>query len=75
MEDGLVLPDTRMCLDYGGDEISELYLRMLERINFPYQGANLGRTYDWTMMEDLKQKSTSLAEVGSSFAYCRTASL
>ena len=52
-----------MTLDYGGEDISELYLRMLERIDFPYRGANLGKTYDWTMMEDLKQKSASLAEV------------
>lgn len=66
VEEGLVLPDTRMVLDYGGDDVSELYLRLLQRIDFPYREANLGRLHDWTMMEEIKQKSASLAEVSSS---------
>lgn len=63
VEEGLVLSETRLALDYGGDDVSELYLRLLERINLPYRSANLSRTYDWTMMEDLKFRSASLAEV------------
>jgi len=62
VEEGLVLAETRMSLSYGGDDVSELYLRLLERINLPYRTADLCRTYDWTMMEDLKFRSESLAE-------------
>ena len=62
VEEGLVLAETRMSLSYGGDDVSELYLRLLERINLPYRTADLCRTYDWTMMEDLKFRSASLAE-------------
>lgn len=63
VEEGLVLSETRLALDYGGDDVSELYLRLLERINLPYRSADLSRSYDWTMMEDLKFRSASLAEV------------
>lgn len=63
VEEGLVLSETRLALDYGGDDVSELYLRLLERINLPYRSADLTRTYDWIMMEDLKFRSASLAEV------------
>jgi len=62
VEEGLVLAETRMSLSYGGDDVSELYLRLLERIDLPYRRADLCRTYDWTMMEDLKFRSASLAE-------------
>ena len=68
VEEGLVLAETRMSLSYGGDDVSELYLRLLERINLPYRTADLCRTYDWTMMEDLKFRSVSLAE--ASFHIC-----
>ncbi|KAF8318672.1 actin-like ATPase domain-containing protein [Clavulina sp. PMI_390] len=62
IEEGLVLSETRLALDYGGDDISELYLRLLERINLPYRSVDLNRTYYWTMIEDLKTRSASLAE-------------
>jgi actin-related protein 8 len=67
VEEGLVLPETRMSLNYGGDDISELYLCLLERINLPYRDADLSRTHDWHMMEDLKFRSASLAEVNTHF--------
>lgn len=57
-----------MALDYGGDDVSELYLRLLERINLPYKeriNVDLARTWEWRMMEDLKGKSASLAEVSA----------
>ena len=63
VEEGLIIPDTRLLLNYGGDDISELYLRLLERINLPYKDANLVRAYDWSMMDDLKLRTASLAEV------------
>lgn len=55
-----------MALDYGGDDVSELYLRLLERINLPYKeriNVDMARTWEWRMMEDLKGRSASLAEV------------
>jgi len=42
--------------------MSELYLRLFERINSPYRTADMCSTYDWTMMEYLKLRSENLAE-------------
>src|ERR1700721_3126906 len=63
IEEGLVLPDTRLSLDYGGDYISELFYVLLNRIGLPYKEVDLSRLYDWNMMEDLKTRSATLAEV------------
>lgn len=54
---------TRMCLNIGGDDITEFLWILLERICFPYRDLNLARTYDWQVMEDLKDRLCSLAEV------------
>ncbi|KAF9518979.1 hypothetical protein BS47DRAFT_1370856 [Hydnum rufescens UP504] len=63
IEEGLVLPDTRISLDYGGDDISEFFHLLLARIGLPYKEADLSRLYDWNMIEDLKTRSATLAEV------------
>lgn len=48
----------------GGDDITEFLYVLLERINFPYRDVNLARWYDWSVMEDLKIRLCTLAEVG-----------
>ncbi|OBZ74041.1 putative actin-related protein 8 [Grifola frondosa] len=62
VDDGLVLPDTRMTLSMGGDDITEFLYVLLERISFPYRDMNLARSYDWNIMEDLKARLCTLAE-------------
>jgi actin-related protein 8 len=52
-----------MCLNMGGDDITEFLYVLLERINFPYREVNLARWYDWNVMEDLKARLCTLAEV------------
>lgn len=52
-----------MCLSMGGDDITEFLYVLLERINFPYRDINLARWYDWNVMEDLKARLCTLAEV------------
>src|ERR1700733_3672467 len=53
-----------MCLSMGGDDITEFLYVLLERISFPYRDINLARWYDWNVMEDLKTRLCTLAEVG-----------
>jgi hypothetical protein len=53
-----------MSLNLGGDDITEFLYVLLERISFPYRDLNLARWYDWTVMEDLKARLCTLAEVG-----------
>lgn len=47
----------------GGDDITEFLYVLLERINFPYKDIDLAQSYDWSIMEDLKSRLCTLAEV------------
>ncbi|GAA6053412.1 hypothetical protein JCM3770_002314 [Rhodotorula araucariae] len=62
VEEGLVLPETRMVLDFGGDDITRFLLTLLLRINLPYKEANLARWYDWIVIEELKERLVVLSE-------------
>ncbi|TFY71544.1 hypothetical protein EVG20_g1464 [Dentipellis fragilis] len=62
VDEGMVIPDTRMYLNMGGDYITEFLTILLERIAFPYRDVNLARSYDWAVMEDLKARLCTLAE-------------
>lgn len=55
----------RMSLNLGGDDITEFLYVLLNRISFPYRDINLARWYDWNVMEDLKTRLCTLAEVGT----------
>ncbi|KAJ7247608.1 hypothetical protein B0H12DRAFT_1124689 [Mycena haematopus] len=62
VDEGLIIPDTRLNLSMGGDDITEFLYVLLERIHFPYRDINLARSYDWNVMEDLKARLCTLAE-------------
>jgi hypothetical protein len=53
----------RMSLNMGGDDITEFLSVLLDRISFPYRDLNLARWYDWNVVEDLKARLCTLAEV------------
>lgn len=52
-----------MFLNMGGDAITEFLYVLLQKINFPYRDLDLARSYDWNVMEDLKARLCTLAEV------------
>ncbi|GAA6010789.1 hypothetical protein JCM10207_005843 [Rhodosporidiobolus poonsookiae] len=62
VEEGMVLPETRMILDFGGDDITSFLLTLLRRINFPYKDADLARYHDWSVIEELKERLVVLSE-------------
>ncbi|KAI1796772.1 actin-like ATPase domain-containing protein [Ganoderma leucocontextum] len=62
VDDGLVIADTRMVLSMGGNDITEFLYVMLEKIGFPYRDLSLARSYDWSVIEDLKARLCTLAE-------------
>ncbi|EMD39130.1 hypothetical protein CERSUDRAFT_112814 [Gelatoporia subvermispora B] len=62
VDDGFVLPETRMLLDMGGDDITEFFYVLLEKIGFPYKDVDLARSYDVVIIEDLKARLCTLAE-------------
>ena len=47
----------------GGDDITEFLHVLLQRISFPYRELDLARSYDWNVVEDLKARLCTLAEV------------
>ncbi|EPQ56568.1 actin-like ATPase domain-containing protein [Gloeophyllum trabeum ATCC 11539] len=47
VDEGMVIPDTRISLNMGGNDITEFLYVLLDRINFPYRDVNLARWYDW----------------------------
>ncbi|KAJ8079508.1 actin-like protein arp8 [Marasmius tenuissimus] len=63
VDEGLVISDTRMTLNIGGDDITEFFYVLLERIGFPYREANLARSYDWNVIDTLKCNLCTLSEV------------
>lgn len=52
-----------MSLNMGGDDITEFLHVLLQRISFPYKELDLARSYDWNVVEDLKARLCTLAEV------------
>lgn len=62
IEEGWILPDTRLQLAFGGDDITSVLSEMLRRQNFPYKDMSLNRTWDWQMMERLKEEMIVLSE-------------
>lgn len=62
VDEGLVNSDTRVRLDYGGDDITSAMVSLLERSNFPYRSLDLARSQEWLMMDNLKIKICTLEE-------------
>ncbi|KAE9979196.1 hypothetical protein EG328_001032 [Venturia inaequalis] len=62
VEDGMCLEDSRMNLKYGGDDVTETFIRMMLFDHFPYADINLKRRHDWLLAEELKQKFCTMNE-------------
>ncbi|RCI14574.1 hypothetical protein L249_6640 [Ophiocordyceps polyrhachis-furcata BCC 54312] len=61
VEDGLCVDDSRINLKYGGYDITETFIKMMLYDNFPYQGINLQRRYDFLLAEELKMKHCTMS--------------
>ncbi|KAH8832688.1 hypothetical protein DL96DRAFT_1583022 [Flagelloscypha sp. PMI_526] len=62
VDEGLVVPESRLSLGMGGDDINQCLLALLSRVNFPYSDMDLANLYDWNILDDLKSKHCSLAD-------------
>ncbi|EJD41134.1 actin-like ATPase domain-containing protein [Auricularia subglabra TFB-10046 SS5] len=63
VDEGFLIADTRLNLDLGGDDITELLLRLLGRAGNPWAAsADLSRLDTWLVAEKLKYEHCSLAE-------------
>lgn len=62
VEDGVCIANSRAVLKYGGDDITRCFTALVKRTGFPYRGLDLAQTYDWRLMEELKEKWCTLNE-------------
>lgn len=62
----------RLCLNVGGDDITEFLYVLLQGVKFPYRDCDLSRSYDWAVIENLKCRICTLQEVwvGLSHSHC-----
>lgn len=70
IEDGMIVPDTRLTLNVGGDDITEVFYVLLQQSCFPYKEMDLTRLYDWNLMQDLKhQYCTFIIDISGARPY------
>jgi actin-related protein 8 len=62
VEDGMIIDNSRVNLKYGGQDITEAFVKMIMYNHFPYAELNLNRRYDYQLAEELKQKFCTMTE-------------
>lgn len=63
VEEGMVINDSRILLDYGGDNITETFIKILLQSHFPYKEINLNnRNDDWELAQTLKHNYVTLQD-------------
>ncbi|KAJ2416288.1 actin-like protein arp8 [Coemansia sp. RSA 2530] len=56
VENGFCYQESRVSIMYGGDDITRFLYSLFKQSNFPYHGASLNRNFDWTMINELREK-------------------
>lgn len=55
VDEGMIINDSRVLLNYGGDQITECFIKLLLENSFPYKEIDLGsRVDDWELAQTLK---------------------
>ncbi|KAF2226451.1 chromatin remodeling complex subunit [Elsinoe ampelina] len=62
VEDGMCIEDSRMNLKYGGDDVTETFIKMMLFDKLNYSEMNLNRRHDFILAEELKQKFCTLSD-------------
>lgn len=56
VEEGMIIPDSRVNLKFGGADISLALTKLLLMSSFPFAELNLANAYDFGLIEELKQE-------------------
>lgn len=56
VDDGICLPDSRIRMRFGGDDITHAFAKFLMKSSFPYNELDLQKMHDWKLIDDLKIK-------------------
>lgn len=60
VEEGMCVEGSRMNLKFGGEDVTETFIRMMLFDHFNYADMDLNRRHDWLLAEELKQKFCTL---------------
>ena len=62
VEDGMIIDNSRINLKYGGEDVTDAFVKMTIYNHFPYAEINLNRRYDFLLAEELKSKLCTMNE-------------
>ncbi|CAK7901559.1 actin-like protein Arp8p [[Candida] anglica] len=63
VDEGLIINDSRIVLNYGGDHITETFMKLLLQSSFPYHDINLKSfNDDWELAELLKKNYVTFSD-------------
>jgi len=62
VDEGAVIPDSRINLKYGGDDITEYWTRLLLRSSYPWQDLDLSKEVDRRVLQYAKERWCTLFE-------------
>ncbi|XP_031567507.1 actin-related protein 8-like [Actinia tenebrosa] len=62
VEDGLVIPNSRHWLHYGGRDITRCFYWLLKKVNFPYKECDLKSNLNTFMLTELKETFCHLSQ-------------
>ncbi|GMM37685.1 Arp8 protein [Saccharomycopsis crataegensis] len=62
IDEGMVINDSRIQLDYGGDDITKAFSKMIVQSGFPYKEFDYGNVHDWKLVNDLKEKFSTFED-------------
>lgn len=62
IDEGSVLENSLISLNYGGDDITRLFALLLKQSEFPYNNWDLNSSHGWLCAEELKEKYTTFQD-------------
>lgn len=62
IEDGMIVEHSRVKLVYGGDDVTETFVKMMLHDHFPYADINMNRRHDILLADELKRLCCTMNE-------------
>lgn len=62
IDEGSVLENSLISLNYGGDDITKLFAQLLMQSEFPYKNWDINSSHGWLTAEELKEKYTTFQD-------------
>jgi len=62
VDEGAIIPDSRINLKYGGDDITDFFTRLLLRSAHPWPDLDLHKSVDFRVLQYAKERSCTLFE-------------